>query len=821
MRFLFLSGAVLATLGLILVFNTRLVLPAPLGKLLSPQHGIWQNAEPADFSYNDDLEFPGLKGSADVYFDQNLVPHVFADEEEDLYFVQGFLHAKFRLWQMEFQTYAASGRLSEILGEGPGGRILDYDRTMRRLGMVYGAEKSLVEMMKDSASKAQYEAYANGVNAYIEQLPESQLPIEYKLLGYYPEKWTPLKTAIFLKYMSYELAGGEEDFEYTNAKENFDKPDFEKVFYYLADSLKPIVPNSAENPYPVVPAVDLSIPATADSLYFNFRKERDSLTHTDPGKPNPENGSNNWALAGSRTKSGRPILCNDPHLGLNLPSIWFEMQLSTPEFNTYGATFPGSPYVIIGFNDNISFGVTNSGRDVRDYFEINFQDSSNSNYLYNGNWVPVTNKRIEIVKIKDKPDLLDTVAYTVFGPVMYDNNFKPVEKDVKNLAVRWKAHDGNNDGKTFYGLNHAKNYEEYLAAIKNFTCPGQNFIFASRTGDIAIWQQGEFPAKWKRQGDFIMPGTDSSYQWRGMIPQNENPHMVNPAQGFVSSANQVSVDSSYPYYTGNSFPVYRGYIINRDLSNAQQVTPQDMMKMQVNNYNVKAEFARDILLRTKDSMLDANSKKYFEIYKKWDNQNDPDSEGATVFELWWQSFQSATWKDEFAKVGLPLPKPGEFVLVEQLHKDSSYLYIDNINTPQKETVEDILAIALKEATDSLEKLSAAGNLAWAKAKDTHIRHLLRVIDPFSRLHLNVGGGKGIINATTSDHGPSWRMVVQLTDAIEAYGIYPGGQNGNPGSRFYDNFIDDWVAGRYHSLWLMKKDENTDERIKWTVHFRRA
>ncbi|MFT4024755.1 MAG: penicillin acylase family protein, partial [Flavihumibacter sp.] len=207
MRYFYLALAACFTAGLVFLFSSRALLPAPLGALLSPQHGIWQNAEPADADYNDELALPDLEGRADVYIDERLVPHVFAENENDLYFVQGYIHAKFRLWQMEFQTFAAAGRLSEILGEGPGGKLLDYDRNMRRLGMIWAAEKSVEEADRNPASKAQYEAYARGVNAWIAQLSESQLPVEYKLLGYYPEQWTPLKTALFLKFMSYDRRG--------------------------------------------------------------------------------------------------------------------------------------------------------------------------------------------------------------------------------------------------------------------------------------------------------------------------------------------------------------------------------------------------------------------------------------------------------------------------------------------------------------------------------------------------------------------------------------------------------------------------------------
>src|SRR2546423_4553415 len=583
------------TVVLIIALNTQWGSIPPLAKFLSPQHGLWQNAEDADKDFNADLSFPQLKGKGEVYFDDRLVPHVFAENERDLFFIQGWLHAKFRLWQMEFQTFAAAGRISEVLGAGTDNKFLNYDRSMRRLGMVYAAERSLEAVEKNPISKMQYEAYAEGVNSYIDELTPAKYPIEYKLLNYRPEKWTPLKTALFLKYMSYDLAGKDDDFEFTNLKSLFSRSDFEKLFPVFADSLKPIAPNSAESPYPTKPAFDLRPPLNADSLYFRYKS--DSISNVIGGKPDKDNGSNNWAVAGSKTKSGRPILCNDPHLGLNLPSLWYEMQLTTPNFNVYGVSFPGAPNIIIGFNDDIAWAVTNAGRDVKDYYELKFRDKKMDEYWFNGEWKKAT-KRIEVIRIKGSEALNDTIALTPFGPVMYDDNFRADTATIKYLAVRWKAHDPSNEGFTFYGLNHARNYEDYISAIRNFTCPAQNFLFASKSGDIAIWQQGEFPAKWKRQGDFIMPGTDSSFAWKGIIPQQQKPHLENPSRGFCFSANQLAADSTYPYYFGNSFPVYRAYTIYRKLSGMNSITPDDMKAMQTDNYNVKAEFAKDILLRT-------------------------------------------------------------------------------------------------------------------------------------------------------------------------------------------------------------------------------
>ena len=801
----FLISAVV-TACLVLLFNTKLVLPAPLGKLLAPQQGIWQNAEPANFDYSADLKFDALQGKAEVYLDERLIPHIFAEVENDAYFIQGYLHAKFRLWQMDLQTLSAAGRASEVVGD----IALNHDREFRRLGMVYAAENSLKVMEADPTTKAICDAYTAGVNAYINSLSESSLPIEYKLIGYKPGLWSNMRSALFLKYMSYDLSSRDADFEMTNARSFFKPEDFNKLFPPIQDSLDPIIPAGTIF---APPSVALKIPATADSLYF-----KNAVTAEESSKPDRDNGSNNWAVSGSKTASGAPILCNDPHLGLNLPSLWFEMQLSTPTFNAYGASFPGAPNVIIGFSDSAAFGFTNGGRDVRDYYEIQFKDDSRQEYWFNNEWKKTT-FRYEQIKIAGKPTFIDTVAYTIFGPVMYDKSFAGKRTtNNKNYAVRWKAHDPSNELLIFNGLNHAKNYADYQATVVNLHTPGQNCIFATKSGDIAIRTQGEWPAKWLGQGDYIMPGTDSSYMWQGMIPDNETPYQYNPERGFVSSANQRPVDSTYPYYLGREYPSPRGFLVNRKLAAMQQITPKDMMDMQTDNYNVFAEMAVPVFTKNiNQSALNVTEKKYFDLLQNWNFRNDPDSKGTTVFVMTWNKFKPVVFDDEYANAPKPVERPLESTLLEGVLKDSAFKFLDNITTPQTETLADITTLAFKNAVVDLVKAAADGKLEWAKFKATRVNHLAK-IPAFSRFDLPVGGGTNIINATKEEHGPSWRMVVSLTAKTEAYGIYPGGQSGNPGSKFYDNFISDWAMGKYYSLWMMTKEEVGDKRVKWKMTF---
>ena len=781
----------------------------PLGKFLSPQQGFWQNAEASDQDFAADLKFSGLKGKVEVYLDERLVPHIFAENDEDLYFTQGYIHARFRLWQMEFQTMVASGRVSEILGNDP--KYINFDRETRRMGMVYGAENALKQIEANPITKSGCDAYTAGVNAYIHSLTCANLPVEYKLLDYKPEEWSNLKIALFLKQMSRTLAGFDNDLANTNLKPVFDFRDLMVLNPQVNDSLEPIVPKGTIfDPPGIVPVK----PPSADSLYFG---KKDSLNIAEVTKPDPDNGSNNWAVAGKKTKSGAPILCNDPHLELTFPSIWYEMQLTSPTVNVYGTSFPGSPNVIIGFNDSVAFGFTNAQRDVKDYYEIKFKDDSRQEYWFNGQWKKIDFCREEKIKVRGGKTILDTVAYTVYGPVIYDKSFSTALSGGKAIACRWVAQDPSNEGLMWFYLDRANNYNDYYNAIKDFSCPGQNMLFAAKSGDIAIWQQAKFPARWYGQGLYVMPGEDSSYMWQGFIPQKENPHVINPERGFIVSANQRPVDSTYPYFIPGNYIATRGITLTKRLSAMEQITPQDMMKLQYDYYNRFASEARPVLLKyIRENDINAEGKKYLDLIKNWDLQADANSKGQTVFTAWWDSLRTEVWKDELEKVSKNKLRPESRTLLEALLKDSSFKYVDNINTPRTETLYDDVTSAFLKALPQLEKDDKAGTLEWAIHKDPTIFHILKTITPFAKTGLKVGGDGEIINAVTKSHGPSWRMIVDLSPLTTAYAVYPGGQSGNPGSRYYDNFVDAWVKGKYFTLWVMRKSDVSDKRVLWTL-----
>jgi penicillin amidase len=408
---------------------------------------------------------------------------------------------------------------------------------------------------------------------------------------------------------------------------------------------------------------------------------------------------------------------------------------------------------------------------------------------------------------------------------MYDAHYQNPQSKGRNLAIQWTAHNTSTGVETFYRLNRAKNYDDYIKAISLWTCPGQNFVLATKTGDIAIKQQGSFVARWERQGDFIMPGDDTTYAWQGMIPNEENPTIKNPERGFVSSANQKPTDPSYPYYLGTatSFPLYRGISVNKHLTAMSGITAEDIQALQTNNDNVFAATARPALMKyVQVDKLSPDAQRMLNEMNNWDLVNSENSKGITAFKIIWDSVTQSVWGDELAGSPIPLTSPDDFVLVDQLLKDSNWSIADDISTKGKvENFKDQVTLGIENATKKLLELEKENKFEWALFKATRVMHLTE-IPALSRMNLPIGGGENIINATTDDHGPSWRMVVHLTDEIEAYGLYPGGQSGNPGSAYYDTFIDYWAAGKYYRLLFLAKDKLIqNERTKWHIQFKKS
>ncbi|GAB4411076.1 MAG: penicillin acylase family protein [Bacteroidia bacterium] len=794
---LLLTGALLMPLGQ----------TPPLGGLFNPFTGFWQNALPVKPTYDTRLTLPGLQGEVEVVIDEREVPHVFAASTHDLYYAQGYLHARDRFWQMEFQVLAASGRLSEVLGPGPEDRILAYDQSIRRKGMVFGAERSLEAMMSHPDTRPILEAYTAGVNAYLDQLGPGALPLEYKLLGYQPEPWTPLKSALFLKYMADAMTGGTEDIAYTLALQRWGRAVFDLLYPAYPYDLSPVVPYDLPPYSPYRRYVD-PIPPTP-STYHPDSLLLKVVAQTALREPEAPIGSNNWVIAGSRSRTGRPILANDPHLGLRLPAIWYEMQLKGPGTNAYGVTFPGAPSIPIGFNDSTAWGETNGGQDVMDYYLITYRDAQQREYSYDGQWLPIS-QRVETYRVKGGRTVYDTVGYTHIGPIV----LRAVADKQVPMALRWTAHEPTNELLTFIRLNRARNYSDYLQALESYGCPGMNFAFATAAGDIAMWQQGMFVEKWREQGRFVLDASQREHMWQSFIPLAEKAHQYNPPTGFVSSANQHPAGPGYPHYYNGGFLEYRGRRIQNLLSKGDTLGIEDMMRFQLDTYSLEAEDLLPVLLSDIDTlMLDQVERAAYDSLRAWNLYYDPQRVGPAVFQRWWDLLYHEIWDDDLLAEGTEVELPSRNTTVRILRDSLAFRFYGRYEDTLRRSRQALVNQTFQRIIDTLRQESPrVQDWTWGAWKQTRFPHLIPLLESFGRPGIPTGGYGNTLNATKQQHGPSWRMVVALGPTVEAYGIYPGGQSGHPGSATYDAFIDKWVAGEYFRLWFMQQPGDDSRKV---------
>lgn len=763
----------------------------PLGKLLSPFHGYLQNLRAAELPEGQALEIPGLYEPAEVYFDDRLVPHIHARNDHDLYLAQGYVTAMLRLWQMDTQVRKAGGRLSEFAGPV----ALPSDRFFVRIGMRQAAERAVEEMAGDTTSANAVQAYTDGVNAYIEQLSYGEYPIEYKIIGYEPEPWTPLKTALLLKLMAWDLTGYNADLTRTMALKDYGLPAVQELYPNYRPFQDPIIPPSRKWEFDPVPLpVEGPENISDTSLFLN-----------DLPRPNPNNGSNNWAISGERSATGYPMLANDPHLNLTLPSIWVEMQLSTPSANTYGVAIPGAPGIIIGFNEHIAWGVTNVGADVQDWYRIKFRNEKRESYWHDGQWKP-TEFVEETIAVRGGDTLVERVAWTHHGPVVLEPAGERLRNNTpEGAAMRWLAHDPSNEFLTFYKLNRATNYQDYVAALTTYSCPAQNFVFADVQNNIALWANGKFPRRWADQGKFLLDGTDPRHDWQTYLPHEHNPHVKNPERNFVSSGNQNSTAPDYPYYLGAHWAYWcRGARINEVLRTFGEATVDSMRVLQNDNLNLEARKSLPVLLSYLDStQLESGPQtEAYNLLRSWDFRYTAESKAASIYEAFSNTFHHRVFSDEFPEPFFE--QPGYDVLTALMLRDTAARWYDNTATPGKETLRQQINLAYRQALDTLQERfgeAITADWSWGAVQATYIPHM-GFIKPFGRYNLNADGCPLCVSSVKEHNGPSWRMVIALhedPDKFQAYGIFPGGQSGNPASKFYDNNVQPWVKGELQRL----------------------
>lgn len=791
----------LALVILLYALSIQMFNMPPFGKIANPFIGIVQSEQEDElYAKEVTIKDPFLSGPVHVYFDNRRVPHIYAGNNADLYFTQGYVTAYLRLWQMDFLSYSIAGRLSEIFGE----RSLDYDRNQRRTGIVDAAKASLKVMEGHAETITAVNAYTAGVNAYIRTLSYKNMPLEYKFLEYTPEPWSALKTVLLMKSMGNTLSGYEEDYNNTNLMLALGEETFNQLFPDYHSYCAPAIQGTG------APNKDIAYTRKPPYLDYSFMA---SGTAGRASEYNPHLGSNSWVVSGAKTASGHPILCSDPHLNLTLPAVWLEMQLSAPGVNVYGVSIPGTPAIIIGFNEHVSWGLTNGQDDVKDWYKMKIKPGYSS-YELDGRWVPLK-RHIEEIGVRGRKIVLDTEYASVQGPIVSTATFRGPRPELLDHALRWELLQPSDEFSTFIKLNRARNYADFREAIKTYACPVQNFTFASQTGDIAFKHQGNIMVKENGQGKFILDGSRAFTSTEKYIPQDSLPAVLNPAEGYIVSANQHPTDASYPYYYNGYFNEKRASRIKQLLENADHLDIQAMMRVQLDNTNYFAASIVPFLVKYVDTtLLDAGQRKCFAQLSEWKGTYNREDKNAKMYELWWQHIKNDTW-DELDGYSFKSKKPDDYILMQMIEHDTANNYFDRQGTDVHESARDIIQQAFQDAYAENEQLKQRGRSTWADNNHVFVMHMTN-IGAFSRPNIPSAGNPDAINAMEGGWGPSWRMIVEMGEWPVAYGIYPGGQSGHVRGQFYSNFVDDWSKGNYYQLAFYKsqKDAARSAVVAW-------
>lgn len=745
------------------------------------------------------LTLAGLRGEVEVLRDELGVPHVYAENDHDLLFAQGFVHAQDRLWSMDHVRRLSRGTLAEVIGP-PAART---DRYLRTLGLLPAAERDLEAL--DAETVALLEAYCAGVNAFLDT---GDLPLEFSVFGYRPEPWRPVDVLLRGKLMAWLTA---ENFMFEMSRARFlARLDPEQV-----QALLPPYRDGA--PLIVPPGVD-GYSWLADSDLSDLDAGLDDAL----GGPTSNWGSNQWSIRGERTASGRPLFANDTHLVNALPSVWYHMGLHGGSFDVVGATLPGVPLVILGTNGRIAWGVTDMLPDVQDFYVEELDDPDDPRrYRVDGEWRDL-DIRTETIAVKGGEPIELDVLHTGNGPIM--NGVIGRLKDFPEpLALRWTEHEENRLLDALVALNRAEGYESFRRALSLWHGPHMNFGYADVDGNVAYQATGKVPIRAEgHQGLAPHPGQRSADRWQGFIPYDELPRVLNPEAGYVFTANHKVVDDSYPHYLAHEWSdPYRAWRIEELLENATGLDVAALRTMQLDTKSLHAEAMRPLLLAA-EAETDLE-RRALEMAEAWDLRNEIESGGAAVYQAWYRFLVRATFGDELGEDLLDEYEDYYWVhgpVMESLAvgtetgtgTGTSDAFFDDTTTPDEvESAEDMSTRALGHAVAWLRENLGEDPAAWtwgAMHTTTFVHQPIglsgiSIVDGL----VNSGpvptpGDRFTVNAAWFDThegnpfatsgGVSQRMIVDLADLDASVFIQSSGQSGH---LFHPQRLDQVAAWR--------------------------
>lgn len=791
------------------------------------------------------IQLAGLDGTVDVYRDKMGIPHIYASTSHDLFFAQGYVHAQDRFWQMDFSRHVGSGTISEMFGDGQ----VKTDMFLRTLGWKQVAEQEYAQLGPES--KATLQAYADGVNAYIQDRGPVELSLEYSILtgilnrGYKIEPWTPVNSLTWGKAMAWDLGGNMDDeIERAILLKTLTPAQLAELYPPYPADYPVIVPTIGDqtattyNPNTASETADVST-VTLESVSKNLTLLAGLMGPTDS-----DIGSNSWAVSGKFTTTGKPLLANDMHLSIQMPSIWYQADLhcmpksDACPFVVTGFTFPGVPGVVAGHNDRIAWGFTNLGPDVQDLFIEKINPENPNQYEVDGKWVDFE-IRNETIKVGGGDPVELTVRISRHGPIVSDtygdlkDTVDPKDPEAKPfkdksgvelpanyaIALSWTALQPSTPFEAIWGFNKAQNWEEFRAAGRNFHVPAQNLLYADVDGNIGYQTPGDIPLRKQGDGTVPVPGWNSEYDWTGYIPFDELPYTFNPESGFIATANNQSNPREYPYNITKDWDYgQRAARIVDMIENAPgKIDAAYIQSMHGDSKSLNAEVLMPLLLAVKlDPAIAAvrdNS------LATWDYQETADSKSAAVFEWFWWNFAMDTFKDDLPEAYWPSGGGRWYEVVRNLvQQPDSAWWDDKATTDKTETRDDIFARAFTETVTQLEKEYGKDSAKWPTWGELHGATFRNQtlgksgIGPieslFNRGPYATGGGKSIVNATgwtMSDSFevktlPSEREIVDLSNLDNSLALHTTGESGHAYQQHYDDMAPLWAKVEYYPMW---------------------
>ncbi|MCL4269595.1 MAG: penicillin acylase family protein [Anaerolineales bacterium] len=794
-----------------------------------------------------EIQLTGLNTPVDIYRDAMGIPHIYATTAHDLFFAQGYVHAQDRFWQMDSWRHIGSGELSKMFGSAQ----VETDAFLRTLGWRKTAEAEWENL--DSESRAILQAYTDGVNAYLKDHKDTALSLEYAVLGllspaYEIEPWTPIHSLTWGKAMAWDLRGNMgEEIERAVLLKTFTPEQMAQLFPAYPEDHPVIV-----NEMPVKEQAS-KLPSDSEPIAFDYSQlQLDTVNHNasllDPvlGPWNDGIGSNSWAVSGALTDTGMPYLANDPHLGIQMPSIWYQVGLHCVEksdecpFEVTGFSFAGVPGVVIGHNDKIAWGFTNVGPDVMDLYIEKVNPENPNQYEVNGEWVDFETYE-EIIEIVGDEPVTITVKKTrhgpviseLYGPLMNEGNpddaeFVPFKDragvdlpDQYVIALQWTALTPSTPFEAIWGFNKAQNWDEFREAARGFHVPAQNLIYADVEGNIGYQMPGDIPIRKNGDGTLPVPGWTDDYEWTGFIPFEELPYAFNPEEGYIVTANNRCQPWDYPYLITKDWDY--GFRANRIVEMIEsapgKIDKAYIQQMHGDSFDSNAEIFVPLLLGMDFKFAKETEAIAFDTLQNWDYQDRIDSTAAAVFNAFWRAFVQNTFNDEMPEERY-FPDGGSRwnEIMRQMVKNPNDPFWDDKSTLDvTETMPDIITKSFSDGIVELEGIFGKDVKQW-KWGEMHAATFRNstlgesgvslIEDLLNRGPFPTGGGDSIVNATgwsirdgyETNWLPSMRMVVDFNDLNASLTVHTTGQSGHAYHPHYDDMAPLWANVEYYPMW---------------------